>query len=233
VIPIRPKAALAASLLALVFPQLGLSAISPAGRFLCPEVRRQSAGPDWLVEQELNSGRGTLVPLGIGECGYTALEAPAIRFSEVTQGGASRVASASRPSAWKVAGIYGLEFGSAAAGSFACAVGALWTARAISHKGEVWQALAVPTGCGVYALSSAILSATVTHLVAGLLGHGESYGHALAGGAIGGVSGGAMLLAFEFSNGRTGVPCWPLLPMGIALPATGSVVSYNVWRNCE
>jgi hypothetical protein len=110
------------------------------------------------------------------------------------------------------------------------AAGALWAAEAIWDKGEFWQVPGIAAGCGVYALTSTFLSAAGTYFMGRLLGQGGSFGHALVGGAVGGAAGGGVLVAFEYSNGRTGVPCWPLLPIGLALPAAGAVTSYNVWR---
>ncbi len=133
---------------------------------------------------------------------------------------------------WKRVGTYGLEFAGSTVASAAGSVGAYVAGAALSRNGDVWYLPGVAVAYGGSALAGVFLSALGTHLVGRLFDRGSSYSHALAGGAIGGVAGSCALLAFGYS-GQTGSPCWPLVPVGLALPAAGSVISYNVWRNHE
>lgn len=189
---------------------------------------RQDAGPEWLVRRgNDDAGDGpSLFRNGRTDYGYATM----MSSNGIAEGGSGHATPATRTSAWKQAGIYGLEFGTAAVGSFISAMGAYKVAGAIYDEGDIWQVPAIAAGCGVYVLTSTFLSAAGTYFIGRLFGQGGSFGHALAGGAVGGAAGGGVLVAFEYSNGRTGVPSWPLLPIGLALPAAGAVTSYNVWK---
>ena len=229
-VPTRRQVGLVLLLLTLSFPQGILAWDSPllAGRFLCkPSTAYHGRGPDWLDKQE-KVGGGTGTPLlRRAECGYTTLTAPTMRFSGIVQGDSGRATSVSATPAWKQAGIYGLEFGTAAVGALASATGAFWVTGTAFDRGEDPWPPSVFIAGGIYALTSTFMSTAGTYFIGRLLGQGGSFGHALAGGAGGGLVGGGALMLLMSTND----PPLFLIPVGLASPALGSVISYNVWRN--
>jgi hypothetical protein len=130
-----------------------------------------------------------------------------------------------RISGWQQAGIYGLEFGGAAVGTLVAARAAIAVGGAV----PVGMYAAVPA----YAISSALLSATGTHLVGKSLGQRGTFGHALAGGALGGISGAALVILSMTAPYSTSIrhDSRVLQVSVLALPALSAVVVYNVWRS--
>jgi hypothetical protein len=119
---------------------------------------------------------------------------------------------------------YGLEFGGAAVGTCIAAAGAFASYRAFGGNDQLFKGLliAYPT----YAFTSGVLSAAGTHLVGRSFGHGRSLSYALAGGVLGGLAGGALLVVcfLDYEHKRA------LWPLGLFLPPFGAVAAYN-WRN--
>ncbi len=135
-------------------------------------------------------------------------------------------ATAARPGmpAWKQAGVYGLEFTGAAVGTLIAAACGLATIEGVFQAG--WNGPGSVPGATAYCLTSALLSATGTHLMGRLVGHGNSFKRALAGGAVGGLLGGAAFVDY-FVTRRN--PHSAMMPIGLVLPPLCAVVAYNVW----
>ena len=221
------RVGLVALLISLCRPQvlLGLDPAPSARLFSCNTPQRD-AGPDWLVRRGSSGEQGAILHFGPAEC-HRCTPALTMELGELMRTEPGRSTSASKHNAWKQAGIYGIEFAGAAAASSAGVAGALWAAAALSNKSDVFYVPAVAVAYGGSVISSVVLSALGTHIMGGLLGQRGAFSHALAGGAIGGVAGGVVLLASTTSKS------WPLFSVGLALPAAGAVTSYNIWRNNE
>ncbi len=216
---------LAAFLLFLACPQvlLGLNS-APSARQLSCKTRQRDAGPVWLVGRGSGGTDGMEPSLCLDGRVCAALDAPSTRFSWNEAG---NVKSTSRPLVLKQTGIYGLEFGTAVVGAAVSAVGALYVSGTFLNKGEDLLSPSVFVAGGLYALASTLMSSAGTCLIGGLFGQGGSCGRSLAGGACGGVVGGGVLVCLMATND----PPLVLVPVGLTLPALGSVVGYNTRRN--
>jgi hypothetical protein len=121
---------------------------------------------------------------------------------------------------WSLGAAYGLEFAAAGAGTAVAAAGAACLhGAAWSRDWYLVSIAAVPA----YAVSSACLSALGTHLTARALGCESSFGRALAGGALGGVAGTALLFVRAHPRAVVEVPA-------LVLPPLFAVAIYNMWR---
>ena len=222
---------LAAFLLFLAYPQvlLGLDS-APAARQLFCKTRQSDAGPDWLVRGRPNGTHGMRMPLGPEGHDFFGPNS-LVRLGGLMQSEPGHTTSTGEQSSRNSAAICGLEFAGALVASSAGIAGAFLAASAIYNKGDAYvPAAAVLYGGSV--LSSVFLSALGTHFMGGLLGRRGKFSHALVGGAVGGIAGDIVLLQF-LNSGQHGEPSWPLLPIGLALPAAGSAIGYNLWRDNE
>jgi hypothetical protein len=135
-------------------------------------------------------------------------------------------AVAPRMPAWKQAGVYGLEFTGAALGTAFAAAFGLATIEGVYQAGYNGPG-AVPSAA-VYFLTSAVLSATGTHLMGRLVGQRNSFNRALVGGAVGGLAGGGAFLDY-FATRRN--PHLAMMPIALVLPPLGAVIAHNIWRS--
>ena len=138
--------------------------------------------------------------------------------------GATTVAP--RMPVWKRAGAYTLEFAAAGVGALFAEACGLTTIEGVYQAG--WNGPGSVPGAAAYCLTSALLSAGGTHLVGKLFGCGNTFNRALAGGAIGGLLGGAAFVDY-FATRRN--PHTAMLPIGLILPPLCTVIVYNVWRS--
>ncbi|MBN2465463.1 hypothetical protein JXD38_07555, partial [candidate division WOR-3 bacterium] len=91
-----------------------------------------------------------------------------------------------------------------------------------------WNGLGSVPGAAAYCLTSAVLSAGGTHLVGGLFGSGGTFRRALAGGAVGGLLGGAAFVDYFVTRKN---PHTIMLPIGLLLPPLCTVLAYNIGGN--
>jgi hypothetical protein len=217
---------LVVSLFCLACPRglLGLDTTLRARQFFCYAPR--DAGPNWLVGRGSHCGTRSRFT-GLGECGHAAIAVSSARLNEPGQHMEGRSTSVSQSSAWTQAGICGLEFGTAAVGSAASAVGALYVAGTVFNRGEDISPPSVLIAGGMYALTSTFMSAAGTYLIGRLFGQGGTFSRTLIGGACGGVVGGSALVLLVATND----PPLALIPLGAALPALGAVVAHNTRRD--
>ena len=129
-------------------------------------------------------------------------------------------------SAWKRAGVYALEFTAAAVGTLIAEAGGLATIEGVYQAG--WNGPGSVPGATAYCLTSAVLSATGTHLMGKLVRRGNAFNRALAGGAVGGLLGGAAFIDYFVTRKN---PHSAMMPIALVLPPLCAVVVYNVWRN--
>lgn len=146
-------------------------------------------------------------------------------YARQAQAGAGDRATPRMP-AWKQAGVYGIEFTGAALGTAFAAAFGLATIEGVYQAGYNGPG-AVPSSA-VYFLTSALLSATGTHLMGKLVGRPNTFNRALVGGAAGGLAGGAAFMDF-FATRRD--PHNAMMPIAFVLPPLGAVLSYNLWRS--
>ena len=191
----------------------GLDTALSAGRLSWQlNVPRSRSGPYWLVRPGPSGEHVALLPLGT----HASLSVLFAR-NEVASNRAL-----CRPSAWKQAGIYGLEFvGGTTGTALATVIPFVMTNTAFEQSDKRYALAAFST----YAVSSAFASAAGTYFIGKMFGQHGSYWHALAGGAVGGLCGSMSLFSAAFSGGREA-----LLPVGLLLPQTCSVIIYNAWR---
>jgi hypothetical protein len=154
------------------------------------------------------------------------LDRDAAWHTDYAAGYTSTASVSPRMPAWKQAGVYSLEFTVATVGTLIAYAGGLATIEGVYQAGYNGPG-SVP-GAAAYFLSSALLSATGTHLTGKLFGRGNSYNRALAGGAIGGLAGGAAFIDY-FATRKSRHDA--MIPIGLVLPPLGAVIVYNVWRN--
>jgi hypothetical protein len=126
---------------------------------------------------------------------------------------------------WKQAGAYTLEFAAAGVGALLAEACGLTTLEGVYQAG--WNGPGSVPGAAAYCLASAVLSAGGTHLVGKLFGRANTFNRALAGGAVGGLLGGAAFADY-FVTRRN--PHTVMLPVGLLLPPLCTVIIYNVWR---
>ena len=188
---------------------------------------RQSSRADWLVKPDVArySTELSLLPLGrpVGARGFgSPLLLQANLGESLTSGQAAPELSGRRGTE-----VHALEFGGAALGTAVAAIGPLYMIDK-AYSSEDWAGLgvlAIPT----YAVSSTLLSTTGTHLVGKAFRQGGSFGHAFAGGALGGLIGSAALYCYQLSPSLG--TRFVLVPLSVILPPLCAVVVYNVWRN--
>jgi hypothetical protein len=127
---------------------------------------------------------------------------------------------------WKQAGAYTLEFAAAGVGALLAEACGLTTLEGVYQAG--WNGPGSVPGAAAYCLTSTVLSAGGTHLVGKLFGRSNTFNRALAGGAVGGLLGGAAFADY-FVTRRN--PHTVMLPVGLLLPPLCTVIIYNVWRS--
>jgi hypothetical protein len=127
---------------------------------------------------------------------------------------------------WKLAGAYTLEFTASAVGTLIAEAGGLTTVEGVYQAG--WNGPGSVPGAAAFCLTSAVLSAGGTHLMGKLVGCGSTFRRALAGGAVGGLLGGAAFLNY-FVTRRN--PPSAMIPIGLILPPLCTVLAYNIGRS--
>ena len=174
------------------------------------------------------SCRATDGPYAYEVCGNSLrrLDSGASRNAGSTIGIAQGVSAGDAMPAWKQAGAYTIEFAAAALGTLVAGAAGLATIEGVYQAG--WNGPGSVPGATAYFLTSAALSATGTHYLGKWLGRGNSFSRALAGGAAGGLLGGAAFADY-FVTRRN--PHSAMMPIGLILPPLCAVVAYNVWRN--
>jgi len=148
------------------------------------------------------------------------------RYVNLALGHSSAASAAPGLPAWKRAGAYTVEFAVSAVGALIAEAGGLTTIEGVYQAG--WNGPGSVPGAVAYCVTSAVLTAGGTHLVGRLFGHGNTFNRALAGGAIGGLLGGAAFVDYFVTRKN---PHTVMLPIGLVLPPLCTVIVYNVWRN--
>ncbi len=202
-------------------PATDLSYISP------PTVRRIDAlcyGRDGVVAQEAMPGGQYVYAV----CGNTLrrVDRGDIAYTGNATGRPGVSAAVPRVPVWKQASAYTLEFAAAGAGALlaeACGIAAL---EGVYQAG--WNGPGSVPGAVAFCLTSTVLSAGGTHLVGRLFGCGNTFNRALAGGAIGGLLGGAAFVDYFVTRKN---PHTVMLPIGLVLPPLCTVIVYNLWRD--
>jgi hypothetical protein len=127
---------------------------------------------------------------------------------------------------WKHVGVYTIEFAVSAVGALIAEAGGLAAIEGAYQAG--WNGPGSVPGATAYCLTSALLTATGTHYMGKLVGRGNSFNRALAGGAVGGLLGGAAFVDY-FVTRRN--PHTAMMNVALVLPPLCAVAAYNLWRN--
>lgn len=127
---------------------------------------------------------------------------------------------------WKQAGVYTLEFAAATAGALVAEAAGLTAIEGVYQAG--WNGPGSIAGAAAFCLTSTVLSAGGTHLVGKLAGRGNTFKRALAGGAVGGLLGGAAFVDYFVTRRK---PHSIMLPIGLVLPPLCAVLAYNIGRS--
>jgi len=127
---------------------------------------------------------------------------------------------------WKQAGVYTLEFAAATAGALVAEAAGLTAIEGVYQAG--WNGPGSIPGAAAFCLTSTVLSAGGTHLVGKLVGRGNTFKRALAGGAVGGLLGGAAFVDYFVTRRK---PHSAMMPIGLVLPPLCAVLAYNIGRS--
>ena len=191
---------------------------SPTAPYCQLSHRETNSNLDWLVRPYCRGHAGTVSKGSVEWPFGTTAAAPLGLRSD---GALEETTGQPAVSGWQQAGIYGLEFTGAAVATSAAAFAAGGMILASSEYNPAIGYAGIP----VFAVSSMFLSGCATHIMGVGLGQRRSLGHAIAGGALGGVSGSLMLASAHSSPGRDA-----LKVAAIALPPLCAVAMYNIWK---
>ncbi|GEM_PF-3006320 len=207
----------------------------PATDLFAPPVPAQPGQYTQYIEALHCRQNGMTVPGAVTEgrhvyevCGNTLrrLDRDDSRHANLAMSYSGATSTAPRMPVWKQAGVYGLEFTVAAVGTLIAEAGGLATIEGVYQAG--WNGPGSVPGATAYCVTSALLTATGTHLMGKLVRRGNSFSRALAGGAVGGLLGGAAFIDYFVTRKN---PHSAMMPIAFVLPPLCAVVAYNVWRS--
>ena len=187
-----------------------------------------SDGASW------RTGRSSLPPghvLGVPEVGTPPL------FQASPRGALPSGPGAPESSAWKQAGVYGLEFGGALVGTGVAVVGALgiFSALEAPDPASEWLPIVGPMlALATSSLGSPLLSATGAYFGGKFAGQKGSFWRtlvgSLAGGAVGTAGGYGYARVWSSHHNYWATTQNVILLGCVVIPtALGAVVAYNVW----
>ena len=219
----------------LVLAAAAIAESAPATvRFTPPALSQPGQNPEQIA---LSCGRrGSMAAVGAVPDGRYAYEVCGNTLRRLDRGGIRYTGSVPDYSGgatvvpgtpvWKRAGVYSLEFAAAGVGALIAEACGLTAIEGAYQAG--WNGPGLLPGAAAYCLASAVLSAGGTHLVGKLCGRGNEFKRALAGGAVGGLLGGAAFANYFVTRKN---PPSAMIPIGLVLPPLCTVIVYNVWRN--